>query len=248
MRLCDLHWLAGLLEGEGCFALHHKTPRISLDMCDRDIVERAKALLGGQGGVKCRARRHRNPRHSDIYATVVTGRRAVGWMMTLYPLLGSRRRARIRDVIARWRLIRAHFWSQRGGESTLLPRLWTRINKTATCWLWTGGRHVNGFGMLREHGRSYAAHRLTWATVNGPLDPWDDLLKTCAGDGCVRPDHFTRIRHGSRKPAVLTAENVRYLRDERLRGRSWTSLAEELGVPVQTVEHAGTRRTWRHVA
>jgi hypothetical protein len=45
----DLHWLAGLLEGEGRFIpgppSAPRTPAVVLTMADRDIVDRAAILL-----------------------------------------------------------------------------------------------------------------------------------------------------------------------------------------------------------
>jgi len=39
----EIAWVAGILEGEGSFSRSHRTVRISLEMCDRDIVERVAA-------------------------------------------------------------------------------------------------------------------------------------------------------------------------------------------------------------
>ena len=46
----DLYWLAGLLEGEGCFSSHRKSgyPSIVLQSSDKDIVKRAALLCGGR--------------------------------------------------------------------------------------------------------------------------------------------------------------------------------------------------------
>src|SRR4051812_29292397 len=46
----DLHWLAGLLEGEGSFIAGPpsapRSPIVQATMVDRDIIDRAGALLG----------------------------------------------------------------------------------------------------------------------------------------------------------------------------------------------------------
>ena len=51
-------YLAGLLEGEGSFQSSDRLLRIALHMTDRDIVERASALLGRSGKITKRDRHH----------------------------------------------------------------------------------------------------------------------------------------------------------------------------------------------
>ena len=52
MKETDLTWLAGLLEGEGSFLKAPPSdpncPRISLEMTDKDVVERAALLMQGK--------------------------------------------------------------------------------------------------------------------------------------------------------------------------------------------------------
>ena len=107
----DVYWLAGLLEGEGCFgSAQSKSPLIQLSMVDRDIVERGAVLLGAKTAVASQDRQaiaRQRPRQRQ-WRTAVYGNRAAGWMMTLYPLLGTRRRGKIRNVLALWRTYVAH--------------------------------------------------------------------------------------------------------------------------------------------
>lgn len=100
----DIYWLAGLLEGEGCFGAHTKTktPRIRLNMTDLDVVERAHKLLGATCKISRVDRSKQNPNWKDTYNFTVPGRRAAGWMMTLYSLMGERRQAKIREVLFEW--------------------------------------------------------------------------------------------------------------------------------------------------
>ena len=98
----DIAWFAGLLEGEGCFFNIQRAyaPRISLGMTDRDVVEKAAALVGNPS-VYRRVTQH--PKHKDQWWFMLTGHRAVGVMFTIYPFMGVRRRAKIREVVSRWK-------------------------------------------------------------------------------------------------------------------------------------------------
>lgn len=93
IKIKDIAWLAGILEGEGWFGLHRKKhPSISVLMTDKDIIVRASNLM-----------------KSNIYTvknawvTQLSGAHAIQWMMTLYPFFGERRREAVRMVIKNWR-------------------------------------------------------------------------------------------------------------------------------------------------
>ena len=102
----DIYWLAGLLEGEGCFFTSYqsnkpkyKYPRILLGMTDRDVIEKAAKILGGTvylvGEKKNRKR--------VWYVSVARTHQAVGWMMTLYSLMGERRKLKIKECLGSWK-------------------------------------------------------------------------------------------------------------------------------------------------
>jgi hypothetical protein len=95
----DTYWLAGLLEGEGCFKLNRYSPQIALAMTDRDIVERASKIMGGNVSQWKMQPGHKKP----VFFTGVQGKNAVDWMLTILPFMGSRRQAKINSVIAEWK-------------------------------------------------------------------------------------------------------------------------------------------------
>mgnify|MGYP004417317377 CR=1 FL=1 len=95
----EIAWLAGLLEGEGCFSFSGK-PRIQLIMTDRDTVEWAATLMN----VRCTGPYARKqPNRLVVYQTIACGRRAAGWMMTVLPLLGSRRAKKVVEVLREYK-------------------------------------------------------------------------------------------------------------------------------------------------
>jgi hypothetical protein len=94
----DIAWLAGLLEGEGCFSRRGNCITIQVYMTDLDVVERAATMLGAPSV----GRRVDPLRPNDLpcYYCTVSGPSAAAWMMTLYCLMGDRRKARIRELLA----------------------------------------------------------------------------------------------------------------------------------------------------
>lgn len=92
----DLHWMAGLLEGEGSFYQGPPSRRayvkVSVEMTDRDVIERVAALWG----MAWRSPKNRNPAAwKQSYQTVIQGKKAEALMRQLYPLMGERRRKQI---------------------------------------------------------------------------------------------------------------------------------------------------------
>lgn len=105
IRLVDIYWLAGLLEGEGWFGGRGAkatggSPRIVLGMTDYDVVFRAHALLRCTSPIRKAAR---DSTRKPCYFARLDGRLAAGWLMTLYTFMGERRQQRIRTVLASWR-------------------------------------------------------------------------------------------------------------------------------------------------
>lgn len=98
IRSASIQWLAGFLEGEGSFC-YVEGPRVCFKSTDRDVVEKAATLLGaGISGPVVRV-----PGYKPIYNVGVYGHVAIGWMMTLFGLMGDRRRGQISATLARWR-------------------------------------------------------------------------------------------------------------------------------------------------
>lgn len=96
--------MAGILEGEGSFGLsNNKTsPCIWFGMTDLDVVRRVRNLINPAKSVSI-ATDSRRMGYKQNYRLTVNGHHAVGWMMTIYPLMGERRKAKIREVLAVWK-------------------------------------------------------------------------------------------------------------------------------------------------
>ena len=103
----DIYWLAGYLEGEGSFTINrrtntNKTFRLVVNSTDKDVIAKVGNLIGS------RIHRHNGKNWYRIgnkqpFSVCVVNRKAIGWMMTLYPLMGERRKARIKEIILEWR-------------------------------------------------------------------------------------------------------------------------------------------------
>lgn len=97
-------WLAGLLEGEGYFGAtnpggnRRKQLRVTLNMCDGDVVARAAEIVGSNTKIGFQTKKPDGWR--PTYVVQWTGRDAERIMRAILPYMGERRSAAIRDALA----------------------------------------------------------------------------------------------------------------------------------------------------
>jgi hypothetical protein len=76
-------------------------------------------------------------------------------------------------------------------------RLWKRVDKTDTCWLWTGCLDRKGYGIIGdtigEQKISVRVHRLAYETLVTPLDATDQVDHRCHVRHCVNPSHLRAV-------------------------------------------------------
>ncbi len=90
-------WLAGVLEGEGCFDLNRgdsRYPRVRVEMTDRDIIVRIKALVGGGSILE---KPGKQVQHSTTYNLQIAAMAQVQKLFeAILPWMGIRRGKQIR--------------------------------------------------------------------------------------------------------------------------------------------------------
>jgi predicted XRE-type DNA-binding protein len=76
-------------------------------------------------------------------------------------------------------------------DEKALARFWKNVNKTETCWLWTGYLYdkKDGYGRFFCDGMRLLAHRASWLIEYGHL-PEKNVLHTCDVPLCVNPAHL----------------------------------------------------------
>lgn len=74
---------------------------------------------------------------------------------------------------------------------------WTFVNKTDTCWLWTGPTS-QGYGNFCQYSVSILAHRYSFMCLGGVIPKGKILHHKCKNRLCVNPEHLevtTRALH-----------------------------------------------------
>ena len=83
-------------------------------------------------------------------------------------------------------------------------RFWKHVDKTDTCWNWTGGK-TEGYGMFRVSNyprKMRGAHRVSYEMHAGPIPAGKVIDHRCRNRLCVRPDHLrvvTQKQNGEHK-------------------------------------------------
>ena len=80
--------------------------------------------------------------------------------------------------------------------ATDAERFWLKVNKTDTCWLWTGATSSEGrYGTAICEKRQQPAHRVAYQLLVGPIPDGLDIDHLCRVTLCVRPGHLEPVDH-----------------------------------------------------
>lgn len=134
------------------------------------------------------------------------------------------------------------------------------------CWLWTGAKYYNGYGVFRMEDGNHTAHRCSWMLHRGSVAEGLDVCHTCDVRGCVNPDHLflgtksenmmdcskkgrhahpNRVKRGADNGrAKLTVDDVLAIRASTERQ---VDLAARYGITQTNVSAIKTRKAWAHL-
>lgn len=110
--------------------------------------------------------------------------------------------------------------------------LWSRINQTDTCWLWTGPLTDKNYGYFQQDYQFWYAHRYMYTRFIGPIPEGIEIDHICWVTNCVNPEHLrlanrtqqNEYRQGPQKHSKTGVRNVHIKR-----GNTYRKFAVEVG-------------------
>lgn len=139
-----------------------------------------------------------------------------------------------------------HYQRQRDhGDALFIPnrakpaadRIWQFIDKTpGGCWIWTGSRGQNGYGLFQVDGRSTQAHRFVYVALVGPIPDGHQIDHLCHSfsescDGgpacphrpCVNPLHLQPVTPRTNNLRGLAPSASNAIKTHCVRGHEFTA-------------------------
>ena len=136
------------------------------------------------------------------------------------------------------------------------------VNKTKTCWLWTGALNTKGYGWIsrtRKLGPT-RAHRLSYEMYVGHIPKGKLVLHRCDVKECVNPAHLfvgtpadntndmiRKARQVKGEKASWSKITVRDVKAIRASKEDQETLAARYGLCQQSISLIKRRINWSHV-
>ncbi len=140
-------------------------------------------------------------------------------------------------------------------------KFWRFVNKTDSCWLWTGSLMGNGYGCFQhtEGGKRIIeyAHRFAWELNNGPIPDGMNVLHDCPdGDTprCVlhlwlgtQGENIADMIDKGRHKNAISKETFESVKKMLLAGESYNYIARAVGIRNTSVSRIFHGRMGSHV-
>lgn len=137
-------------------------------------------------------------------------------------------------------------------------RFWSKVEILGPdkCWNWTAKKFYDGYGRFWYKG-SIQAHRIAWLLTYGPIPKGLCTLHHCDNGACCNSSHLflgtkadnaiDMVQKGRQHSQKLTAEQIKAIKIELVKGITQRILAKKYGVTIGTICHIKTGRTWSHI-
>jgi hypothetical protein len=137
-----------------------------------------------------------------------------------------------------------------------------KVDKTDTCWIWTGSKKTKGYGQFGVNYRVVTTHRYAYENFIGKIPAGMVVMHTCDNPPCVNPDHLilgtiadnnadrdikgrgNASKGSDHVMSKLTDDEILMIRKD---SRSQAKIAEEYGVSQAHISKIKNKRSWTHL-
>ena len=144
-----------------------------------------------------------------------------------------------------------------------LCRFMNKVNKTETCWLWTGKLDKDGYGHTSLHGRNsnpIGSHRRSYELFKGEIENNLFVCHSCDIRHCVNPNHLflgttqdnmndmcAKERANAPKLNVEKVLEIRKIYDKYKYYGQFVELSKIYNVSPVHIRNVILRKKWKHV-
>lgn len=169
-------------------------------------------------------------------------------------------------AVYQWRSRRGFSWKEKSDEEIekmMKICFLDRIEKTESCWIWTGSKTNRGYGIFTITGKVMSAHRLAWKIHKGEIPNGLIIRHLCNNPICVNPDHLAlgtfqdnsddRVKAGNTQKgsknnlAKLNESQVIEIKKLLKQGISGAEVGRRFGVTRSGINSIKNNITWKHV-
>ena len=152
-----------------------------------------------------------------------------------------------------------------------VERFWKKVEKTESCWLWTGANTKKGYGRFKIKAKLHSPHRVSLSLSIGSICLDKQVCHKCDNPSCVRPDHlFEGTRSDNMKDAFskgrlpgftvhisragessqnskLTENQVREIKKRLANKEKASVIAKDYTIHERTISNIKLNKTWNSV-
>lgn len=143
-------------------------------------------------------------------------------------------------------------------DKKTIKRFFNKVQKTDTCWVWTGAQSNSGYGRFKINRKLESPHRVSYQIHYGKITDNSMVCHTCDNRSCVNPNHLflgsrsenmiDASKKGRMPHAKLTPDLVRQIRKLYSTGNySQKTLAKMTGVHDGTISYVVNNKSWQWV-
>jgi hypothetical protein len=100
------------------------------------------------------------------------------------------------------------------------------------CWIWTGAKDSNGYGLIRREKKGIAMHRFSYGLTRTPT-PGMQIMHRCDVKLCVNPEH---LEEGSNQKNIQDAWDRGLMKRRTGMELPWTKLTPEMLAEIRAVK------------